>query len=211
MQRTAYNQAISDHSRFNARMGFLPLFNELRMICDVEVKSGASTKLDRTTEIVSEISSNNEKVVVFSFTIAPLIGLQQRLKCENKAIGSVLLKGDMSLEERSDTIQLFKTNREYQVLLASTKVASEGLTLTEANHVIFINRCWNPSTNIQARDRVVRIGQQKSVSVISFTSRGTVEETLDDLLKKKSVTFEDIIESLSHNYNEYSDTLLTLA
>lgn len=210
-QRTAYNKAISDHSAFNARMGFLPLFNELRMICDIDLNSGASTKLDRTAEIVNEIACNNEKVVVFSFTIAPLLALQQRLKFENKAIGSVLLKGDMSLEERSENIKSFKTNSEYQALLASTKVASEGLTLTEANHVIFINRWWNPSTNIQARDRVVRIGQQKSVAVISFTSRGTVEETLDDLLKKKSVTFEDIIESLSQNYNEYSDTLLTLA
>ena len=73
----------------------------------------------------------------------------------------------------------------------------KGLPLTEANHVIFINRWWNPSSNAQARDRVVRIGQLRLVRVKSFTCRGTVEERLACLLKEKSITFDQLVESLS--------------
>ena len=45
-------------------------------------------------------------------------------------------------------------------LLCSSRVGGEGLTLTEANHAVFINEWWGPSTNAQARDRVVRLGQE---------------------------------------------------
>ena len=86
---------------------------------------------------------------------------------------------------------------EYPVLVASSRVAGEGLTLTEANHVIFFNRWWNPSANKQAQDRVVRIGQEKMVNVTSFTCIDTVEDRLDSILQRKTETFDNLIETLS--------------
>ena len=87
------------------------------------------------------------------------------------------------------------------------RVASEGLTLTEANHAIFINRWWNPSTNSQAVDRIVRIGQHKPVTVYYLTSSNTVEDRLQALLDRKELTFAQLIDALEHRPNTVQQLL----
>ena len=201
-QRVAYNQAIVDHAQSSTNGGFLPLFNRLRMLCDVDPSTGSSSKLDRVVELVTDIVTLEEKAVVFSYVIEPLNWLRRRLSEKLSLVGNELLTGNMSLDERALAIERFKSDSTCNVLLASTRVASEGLTLTEANHVIFINRWWNPSSNAQARDRVMRIGQSKNVSVVSFTCLGTVEERLDGLLKEKAITFDELVEALSKSTEE---------
>jgi SNF2 family DNA or RNA helicase len=196
-QRTAYRTAILEYPQSKAGAGFLPLFNKLRTICDIDPDSGASSKLDRIVEILTDIATAGEKAVVFSYILEPLRALQRRLTEEVPSIGYSLLIGEMTLDERALALQNFKTIEGCTALLASTRVASEGLTITEANHVIFINRWWNPSANIQARDRVVRIGQSRVVHVEMFACRGTVEERLEALLKQKSLTFDELIEALA--------------
>ena len=88
-------------------------------------------------------------------------------------------------------------------------VASEGLTLTEANHVIFINRWWNPSANAQARDRVVRIGQERTVRVKSFVCRDTVEDRLEAMLDAKQLTFDQLVEALATTVHKDVEEALT--
>ena len=67
----------------------------------------------------------------------------------------------------------------------------------EANHVFLFNQWWNPSANDQARDRVVRIGQRRKVRVYRFCCRGTIEETLERILKSKRALFDDAVERLA--------------
>ena len=201
-QKIAYDAAINQTMRESSDIGFLRLFNTLRMLCDIDLATGQSSKINRTIELIGDIYRYGEKVVVFSYVIEPLNRLHERLQQIYPNIGCVKLIGSMSLQERKASIREFKENPEICVLLASTRIASEGLTLTEANHVIFVNRWWNPSANAQARDRVVRIGQKRLVTVYSFTIRGTVEERLVNILQKKSMTFEELIESLSKSAEE---------
>lgn len=196
-QQKAYRAAIQDHTQDTFQDGILPLFNRLRAICDVDPETDRSSKIDRTCELISDIQSVNEKAVVFSYILKPLYCLARRFRRSSSAVKFVTLTGEMSLQERAEVLGTFKSDPNCCVLLASTRVASEGLTLTEANHVIFLNRWWNPSSNLQARDRVVRIGQSRLVRVKSFTCRGTVEERLDNLLEEKSLTFEQLVEALS--------------
>ena len=69
----------------------------------------------------------------------------------------------------------------------------------EANHVFLFNQWWNPSANDQARDRVVRIGQRRKVRVYRFCCRGTIEETLERILKSKRAPFDDAVERLAQS------------
>lgn len=203
-QQVAYRAAIAEHSTAPQGGGFLVLFGRLRTICDVDPATGASSKLDRAVEVLSDITDVGEKVVVFSYILEPLRRLRTLLAERSPQIGHAALVGDMPLDERAAVVDRFKTDRNCTALLASTRVASEGLTLTEANHVLFINRWWNPSANAQARDRVVRIGQVRAVRVKSFTCRRTVEERLDGLLAEKSLTFEQLVEALGQSSSELS-------
>jgi conjugative relaxase-like TrwC/TraI family protein len=173
----------------------LVLINELRTICDYDPATGVSCKADRIAEIIGNIAAAGEKAVVFSYLLKPLDLLEERLK--QTGILSAQLQGSMSLAEREAEIRRFRGDSTVPALLASSRIGGEGLTLTEANHVIFVNEWWNPSANSQARDRVVRLGQRRGVRVYRFRCRDTIEETLDRILEKKTHTFTSIIDRLA--------------
>ena len=112
-------------------------------------------------------------------------------------MGYIQLRGDQSILEREQAVAQFNQNVATSFLLASTRVGGEGLNLVEANHVVFVNRWWNPSANNQAKDRVSRMGQTRTVTVHSFTCRDTVEELLDEIIAEKGRLADIIIESLA--------------
>lgn len=190
-QRASYNRTL----RSDAYSNHLARFSKLREICDYDDESEESIKIDRILEIVGDIKLNNEKVVIFSYTLTPLNILAKKLG--NESINFEMILGEQSIEVRKNVIDSFKNSQKVTVLLASTKAASEGLTLTEANNVIFVNKWWNPSSNIQARDRVSRIGQTRVVNVISFKIKNTLEDNLERILQNKKYTFDQIMGSLS--------------
>ena len=169
----------------------------LRSICDAEPASGASAKLDRILEILQAVQYAGEKAVVFSYTLRPLELLLDLMTQERPALGAVTLTGRLTTAERTRAIQRFKSDDDVVALLCSSRVGGEGLTLTEANHVLFINEWWNPSANAQARDRVVRLGQERVVHVHRFRCQGTIEEVLDQILTRKSETFANIVDALA--------------
>ena len=169
----------------------------LRSICDAEPASGSSAKIDRILEVLQAVQDAGERAVVFSYTLRPLEILQNRMAQERPPLGSVTLTGKLTTEERTRAIQRFKSDDGIVALLCSSRVGGEGLTLTEANHVVFINEWWNPSANAQARDRVVRLGQERVVHVHRFRCQGTIEEVLDQILIRKSEAFANIVDALA--------------
>ena len=195
-QRRSYNAALATLGR-RSEEGPLTLFNRLRSICDIDPDTGESSKLDRATELITAAMAENSKTVVFSYMLEPLRRLRERIVASHGDVAAVLT-GEQTLDQRRRSVERFKAGTDCWVLLASSRVAGEGLTLTEANRVIFINRWWNPSSNSQAVDRVVRIGQRKPVAVHYLTCENTVEDRLQPLLDRKEMTFDQLIEALQH-------------
>ena len=176
--------------------------NELRSICDLHAASGQSAKLDRIVSILHDVAGNGEKAVVFSFLLGPLDVLGQMLA--QHGMGYVQIRGEQSIGEREEALTRFDENPDISFLLASTRVGGEGLNLVGANHVVFFNRWWNPSANNQAKDRVSRMGQQRTVVVHSFTCRDTIEELLDQIIQDKIRLADKIVESLSDPVSDES-------
>ncbi len=172
----------------------LKSFNTLRSICDDF--NGCSSKYDFASDIIEKIHLKNEKVVVFSYKLKPLKEMHTRIKKQFNQNSSYIYEGKMDVDERNEALNNFKNNEETFVLLCSGKVAGEGLNLTEANNVIFLNEWWNPSSNNQARDRVHRIGQQKNVTIYKLRSKNTVEEYIEDILNEKKEITENVIEKM---------------
>ena len=192
-QRTGYQRLVNQQYKEEE---FLARFNRLRSMCDIDPLSKESSKLDRILEIVEDVEYREEKCVVFSFSLEPLHILHARIN-EMSPGSSVLLIGEMDITERGEALAKFRNDVECTALLGSGRVASEGLTLTEANHVIFLNRWWNPSANAQARDRVVRIGQTRLVTIWNILTSNTIESRVAEILSEKEVDFETLVNQLS--------------
>jgi SNF2 family DNA or RNA helicase len=159
--------------------------------------SGESSKIDRIIDLVRQITSLNERCVIFSFWKAPLLRLAEVMNENNLPLQ--LLTADMTLPERQQAVEKFRNGS--GSLLASGRIASEGLTLIEANHAIFLNRWWNPSANSQAEDRIRRIGQTRKTEVYTFTMSNSVESVIDRILQDKESTINTLIELLNESFS----------
>jgi SNF2 family DNA or RNA helicase len=71
------------------------------------------------------------------------------------------------------------------LFLLSLRAGGTGLNLTAANHVIHLDRWWNPAVENQATDRAFRIGQRRNVQVRKFICTGTLEEKIDEMIEEK--------------------------
>ncbi|KAK2951191.1 putative DNA repair protein rad5 [Blattamonas nauphoetae] len=83
--------------------------------------------------------------------------------------------------------------RNVTVLLASLRAAGVGLNLSAANHVLLLDRWWNPFVEEQAIDRVHRIGQDKKVTVVRLTVEDSIEQRIEQLQELKFGLAENVL------------------
>jgi len=132
--------------------------------------SEPSSKLD---VVLDQLQDNpTRQFVVFSESKQAINLLAARLTREN--ISHVVLTGDTAQADRDNVVAKFQAGRA-RAFLGTIHAGGEGITLTSADTVIFLDRTWNPSRNRQAEDRLHRIGQRNAVQVIDIVARDTVD------------------------------------
>ncbi|MHA1157099.1 MAG: DEAD/DEAH box helicase, partial [Candidatus Heimdallarchaeota archaeon] len=146
-----------------------------------------SCKFERLEEMLEEVLSNKEKALIFT-QYKELGKMLQIYLAKKFSIKPLFLSGDTSQKNREKMIQAFQDEdnpESPKLFILSIKAGGVGLNLTAANHVFHIDRWWNPAVENQATDRVFRIGQKKNVMVHKFVCIGTLEESIDHLIKQK--------------------------
>jgi SNF2 family DNA or RNA helicase len=123
-------------------------------------------------------TNNTNRAIIFSQYDEMLSLIKQVLI--DYDIKYVFCKGNVNVISKN--IMKFKTNPEYRVILLSSDKANSGSNLTEASHIIFIDvlnmeKQHAIDVETQAIGRAVRLGQKKSVKVVRFITRNTIEET----------------------------------
>ncbi|MCJ1383407.1 hypothetical protein MMC17_006521 [Xylographa soralifera] len=88
------------------------------------------------------------------------------------------MDGNTPISSRQAMVDEFNTNPEAHVFLLTTKVGGLGINLTGADRVIIYDPDWNPSTDIQARERAWRLGQKREVQIYRLMVAGTIEEKI---------------------------------
>ncbi|KAI3506870.1 hypothetical protein L1887_21466 [Cichorium endivia] len=86
------------------------------------------------------------------------------------------MDGQTPVKQRMTLMDEFNNSSDIFIFILTTKVGGLGTNLTGANRVIIFDPDWNPSTDMQARERAWRIGQTKDVTVYRLITRGTIEE-----------------------------------
>ncbi len=173
---------------------YFSVLSKLRNICDGDEDYLQNAKVKEALNIFKNSIPIDEKVIIFSYYKTPLKAIESALLNEKISFQTIL--GDDDLTTREKNIENFKSDPNIRILLASSRVAAEGLNLTVANNVIFLNRWWNPSSNNQARDRVNRMGQEKIVNIYNIYCENTIEDRLNEILTEKGSLYEKMVDGL---------------
>ncbi|KLJ09541.1 DNA excision repair protein ERCC-6 [Blastomyces silverae] len=88
------------------------------------------------------------------------------------------MDGNTPIKLRQSMVDEFNNNPEIHVFLLTTKVGGIGVNLTGADRVIIYDPDWNPSTDVQARERAWRLGQKREVTIYRLMTAGTIEEKI---------------------------------
>ena len=82
------------------------------------------------------------------------------------------------MEAREAAVQAFQDADGPQLIVCSTRVAAQGITLTRASNVVFLDLEWTPAIHDQAEDRCHRIGQRDAVTAWYLLAAETIDETM---------------------------------
>lgn len=88
------------------------------------------------------------------------------------------MDGTTPIHTRQGLVDEFNNNPDAHVFLLTTKVGGLGVNLTGADRVIIYDPDWNPSTDVQARERAWRLGQKREVMIYRLMTAGTIEEKI---------------------------------
>jgi len=160
------------------------------------------SKTQRLLSLLEEIKRKNEKVIIFVISKSMQLLLQYTLRIP-LGLGEIsVINGENNKSNiMHKKLDRFKQKDGFNVIILSPLAAGVGLTINEANHVIHLERHWNPAKEDQASDRVYRIGQTKDVYIHHIISK------LPDELRKKS--FDEGLNQLIMNKKTLSnDTLI---
>ncbi|RNH98337.1 DEAD/DEAH box helicase [Micromonospora aurantiaca] len=155
-----------------------------QLLHDGSALDGRSGKLERLDEIVDEVLAAEEKALLFT-QYAEFGGMLRGHLSARTGREVLLLHGGVGKAERDAMVTRFQTPQGPPLFVLSLKAGGTGLTLTAANHVVHVDRWWNPAVEDQATDRAFRIGQRRRVQVRKFVCAGTVEEKVAAMIADK--------------------------
>lgn len=150
-----------------------------------------SGKFELAIEMLSEIISNGDKVLVFSSFVEHLKLFRNALDSSQTAYAYL----DGSTKDRKEQVELFQNNPHVRVFLLSLKAGGLGLNLTAASYVFLLDPWWNPAAEAQAYDRAHRIGQKNKVFVYKFITKNSIEEKILKLQESKLALSESMLGS----------------
>ena len=200
-QREAYDKAeregvvsLNEKGDLVTVQHVLALITKLKQICNYEPVTKESCKLEYLIGQLENIAEENAKVLIFSQYPEKTL---KSIEPELKQFSPLVYHGTLSDSQRDKIVDDFQNKEECKALLMSVKAGGLGLTLTRANYVFHFDLWWNPAIAVQAEDRAHRIGQKKTVYVTSLFTLNTIEQRIQNLLKRKRELFASVIDDLS--------------
>jgi len=186
LRQIELNEGIARHGLV------LAMLTKLKQICnhpahflkDGSKLAGRSGKLARVEELCEEILDQGEKALLFTQYTEFGTLLQGHLATRfGREVA--FLHGGVTKKGRDAMVLRFEQPEGPSLFVLSLKAGGVGLNLTAANHVIHVDRWWNPAVENQATDRAFRIGQRKNVQVRKLMCAGTLEERIDQVIEEK--------------------------
>jgi SNF2 family DNA or RNA helicase len=149
-----------------------------------------SPKIDDMVELLEEMGDEPLVVAAVSRQLIELAA--ERL--DKLKIPYGLITGAQGSALRAQAVDDFQDGKT-RVMLMTIGAGAEGITLTRADTMLFMQRDWSEIKNAQSEDRVHRIGSEihGCVRIIDQIAPGTVESRKIELLKVKQGRMEELV------------------
>lgn len=181
--------AGDDRIKFLRLMQFAAASAEITEDGSVKLVS-PSTKVDDMVDLLEEMGEAPLVVAAVSRQLIELAGK----KLEQLKIPHGYVTGAQTPSERRVAVDSFQAGR-LRVILLTLGAGAEGITLTRADTMLFLQEDFSEVANRQAQDRVHRIGSEQHavIRIIKQITPNSVEERKLELLEGKRVRMEEIL------------------
>jgi len=142
-------------------------------------------KNNRITELMDVLDEIEGKAIIWGHWQKDIQNIVNEIKKVHGSSSVVSYYGLTPQDERQDNIRKFQSDPRCRFLVGTPSTGGYGITLTAANTVIYYSNGYDLEKRLQSEDRAHRIGQKKNVTYIDIIAEKTVDEKIQESLRKK--------------------------
>jgi hypothetical protein len=163
-----------------------------------------SARLTLAFKKLEQIAALDEKVIIFVHNRRMQTLLSRLIQNKFGCPKPEYIRGDTVPGQRQEIVDRFSSLKGFAALILSPRAAGVGLNIVAANHVIHLDRWWNPAVEDQCTDRAYRIGAIKDVFVHTIGAvhpqlrESSYDVILDQLFARQARDFETDIYRIGH-------------
>jgi SNF2 family DNA or RNA helicase len=142
-------------------------------------------KSNRITELMNVLDETEDKAIIWGHWQKDIQNIVDEIEKVYGPGSVVSYYGLTPQEERQDNIRKFQHDPKCRFMVGTPSTGGYGITLTAANTVIYYSNGYDLEKRLQSEDRAHRIGQKKNVTYIDIIAEDTVDEKIQESLRKK--------------------------
>ena len=193
-QRQVYDQmkkeavAILNGKQVNSVTVLSQLMRLHQITCGHFTANDGSTqeiKNNRIQELLDVLEEVEGKAIIWAHYQHDVKNIKKHIQKEHGPGSVVDYYGLTPQDQRQKNIKKFQANNRVRFLIGTPQTGGYGITLTEANTVIYYSNGYDLEKRMQSEDRAHRIGQKKTVTYVDLIAEDTVDEKIVKSLRKK--------------------------
>lgn len=161
-----------------------------------------SIKINRAIELIEELTSQNEKVVVLSVFKEPINQLATKLDKFRFSVNT----GDIPDSEVAANVDRFQNSANEQVFLGTFGKVGTGWTLNAAAYLICIDTPYTNAMFEQGTERIHRVSNTRPAYTTVLVCGQSIDERVQQIIETKKELGEYLVDGIQ---NSISDSLAT--
>lgn len=152
----------------------------------------SSCKVDRCVELIQELTSQGEKVVVLSVFKETLNDLAAKLDQFRFSINT----GDVPDAIVADNVSRFQDDPREQVFIGTWGKVGTGWTLNAASYLICIDTPYTAAMFDQGTDRIWRVNNDRPAFITVLICGDTIDERVQEIIERKKELGEYLVDGV---------------
>jgi len=142
-------------------------------------------KNNRMSELMNVLEETEGKAIIWAHYQYDITNIIKEVVKVHGPGSIVDYYGLTPQDERQPNIKKFQSDPKCRFMVGTPSTGGYGITLTAANTVIYYSNGYDLEKRLQSEDRAHRIGQKKNVTYIDIIAEDTVDEKIQESLRKK--------------------------